>query len=105
VPANWLPPQALRGVARVKYLRSIAMEMNYAPRLVQGLARADLVHVFAAPYSLFLLVPLPAMLVARALGRPVVLNYRNGEASDHLYVSALAVPARPAVWSAVRPTF
>jgi hypothetical protein len=84
VPVNWLPPRGLRGVARVKYLRSLVMEMNYVPRLVHGLAGADVVHVFAASYAMFLLVPLPAMLVAHALGRPVVLNYRNGEASDHL---------------------
>ena len=26
----------------------------------------------------------PAMQVARALGKPVVMNYRSGEAPDHL---------------------
>ena len=32
----------------------------------------------------------PAMLIARALGKPVVLNYRSGEAPDHLQRSAVA---------------
>ena len=41
-------------------------------------------HVFSASYTSFLLAPLPAILVARVLGRPVVLNYRSGEAPDHL---------------------
>jgi glycosyltransferase involved in cell wall biosynthesis len=48
------------------------------------------VHIFSAAYSSFLLAPLPAMLVARALGKPVVLNYRSGEAPDHLERSAIA---------------
>jgi len=57
---------------------------------VRELARADVVHVFSASYTSFLLAPLPAMLVARALGRPVVLNYRSGQATDHLKRSAIA---------------
>jgi hypothetical protein len=48
------------------------------------------VHIFSASYTSFLLAPLPAMIVARALGRPVVLNYRSGEAPDHLARSAIA---------------
>src|SRR5262249_17469853 len=52
--------------------------------------RADVVHVFSASYASFLLAPLPAIVVARALGKPVVLNYRSGEAPDHLRRSAIA---------------
>jgi len=48
------------------------------------------VHVFSASYYSFLLAPLPAMLVARALDRPIVLNYRSGEAPDHLRRSGVA---------------
>jgi glycosyltransferase involved in cell wall biosynthesis len=57
---------------------------------VRQIAGADLVHVFSASYFSFLLAPLPAIAVARALGRPVVLNYRSGEAPDHLSRSAVA---------------
>jgi glycosyltransferase involved in cell wall biosynthesis len=46
--------------------------------------------VFSASYSSFLLAPLPAILVAKLLRRPVILNYHSGEASDHLRRSALA---------------
>ena len=49
-----------------------------------------MVHVFSAWYTSFLLAPLPAILVAKALGKPVVLNYRSGEAPDHLQRSAIA---------------
>ena len=52
--------------------------------------RADVVHVFSASYWSFLLAPLPAVIVARLLGRPVLVNYRSGEAPDHLRRSTIA---------------
>jgi glycosyltransferase involved in cell wall biosynthesis len=90
VPVNPLPPRGLRLAARVKYLRTWVNEMTYLPLLVRELAHADVVHVFSASYWSFLLAPLPAILVARGLGKPVVLNYRSGEAPDHLQRSAVA---------------
>jgi glycosyltransferase involved in cell wall biosynthesis len=54
------------------------------------LRKADVVHVFSASYLSFLLAPLPAVLVARLYGKPVVMNYRSGEAPDHLRRSAIA---------------
>jgi glycosyltransferase involved in cell wall biosynthesis len=90
VPVNPLPAGPLRLATRVKYLRTVATELTYLPLLARELARADVVHVFSASYTSFLLAPLPAMLVARALGKPVVLNYRSGEAPDHLRRSAVA---------------
>jgi L-malate glycosyltransferase len=90
VPVNPAPPRALRFSTRVKYLRTVVNELAYVRLLFRELAHADVVHVFSASYSSFLLAPLPAILVARALGRPVVLNYRSGQAPDHLRRSPLA---------------
>ena len=90
VPVNPLPPKLLRWALHLKYLRTIVTELTYLRLLLRELARADVVHVFSASYASFLLAPLPAMLIARALGRPVVLNYRSGEAPDHLRRSAIA---------------
>ena len=90
VPVNPLPPKLLRWALAVRYARTLATELTYLPLLVQQLKQADVVHVFSASYASFLLAPLPAMLIARALGRPVVLNYRSGEAPDHLQHSAIA---------------
>ena len=90
VPVNPAPPRRLRFSTRVKYLRTVVNELTYFPLLFRELSRADVVHVFSASYSSFLLAPLPAILVARALGRPVVLNYRSGQAPDHLRRSAIA---------------
>lgn len=90
VPVNPVPPGPLRHARRVKYLRTVVTEATYLPSLVRQLADVDVAHVFSASYSSFLLAPLPAMVVARALGRPVILNYRSGEAPDHLARSRVA---------------
>jgi len=74
----------------VKYARTIVTQLTYWPLLLDELRRADLVHVFSASYTSFLLSPLPAMLVGRWLNRPVLLNYHSGEAPDHLSRSRVA---------------
>ncbi len=65
-------------------------QLTYWPLLVRELRKADVVHVFSASYFSFLLAPLPAVLIARLFGKPVVMNYRSGEAPDHLKRSAIA---------------
>jgi len=93
VPIRWALPRLLRAARRVRFVRTAIAEMCYAPRLVPGIARADVVHVFAAPYAAFLLAPLPALIAARALRRPALLHYHNGEAPDHLRRSPVALAA------------
>ncbi len=90
VPHNPQPPAGFRWMTRITYLRTLVTEATYLPLLWRELSRADVVHIFSASYTSFLLAPLPAILIARALGKPVVLNYRSGEAPDHLRRSAIA---------------
>jgi glycosyltransferase involved in cell wall biosynthesis len=74
----------------LKFVRTVVTQLWYWPLLVRELRRADVVHVFSAAYASFLLAPLPAILVAKLLGKPVVVNYRSGEAPDHLRRSWVA---------------
>ena len=90
VPVNPLPPGPFRRAVDIKYLRTVVTQLTYWPLLVRELRHADVVHVFSASYTSFLLAPLPAVLVSRLLGKPVVMNYRSGEAPDHLARSAIA---------------
>ena len=90
VPINPVPVRPLDRLLSVKYVRTLVTQLLYWPLLLRELRRADVVHVFSASYSSFLLAPLPAIVVARLLGRPVILNYHSGEAPDHLRRSALA---------------
>jgi L-malate glycosyltransferase len=90
VPVNPRPPRVLSFAARVKYVRTALTQLQYLPLLFRELARADVVHVFSASYSSFLLAPLPAILVARTLGKPVLFNYRSGHAPNHFARSPAA---------------
>jgi glycosyltransferase involved in cell wall biosynthesis len=90
VPINPVPVRPLNMLLSVKYVRTVVTQLLYWPLLVRELRRADAVHVFSASYSSFLLAPLPAIVIAKLLGRPVILNYHSGEAPDHLRRSALA---------------
>ena len=90
VPINPDPPGPLRAATKIKYLRTVFTQLTYWPLLLHELRRADVVHVFSASYFSFLLAPLPAVLVAKLYGKPVVMNYRSGEAPDHLKRSAIA---------------
>jgi glycosyltransferase involved in cell wall biosynthesis len=90
VPVNPAPPGFLGAATRVKYLRTLVTQACYWPLLVRELRHADVVHVFSASYFSFLLAPLPAVLIARLYGKPVVMNYRSGQAPDHLRRSAIA---------------
>ena len=52
-----------------------------------------MIHASSAGYWSFLLAPTPALLIGRLFGRKVVLNYRTGEAEDHLTRhGAVAIP-------------
>ena len=90
VPINPIPPAPFTRLLNIKYVRTLVTQLLYWPLLIRELRRADVVHVFSASYSSFLLAPTPAIVVAKLLGRPVVLNYHSGEAPDHLSRSAFA---------------
>jgi glycosyltransferase involved in cell wall biosynthesis len=90
VPINPAPPRPFDRLLAIKYIRTLVTQLWYWPLLFRELRHADVVHIFSASYSSFLLAPLPAIIVARLLGRPVLLNYHSGEAPDHLRRSWIA---------------
>jgi glycosyltransferase involved in cell wall biosynthesis len=83
VPVNPRFPWGLRWLRRVPRVRTVLNELIYVPSLLR-LAQADVVHLFSAAYTGFLFSTIPALVVARVLGKRVVLHYHSGEASDHL---------------------
>lgn len=83
IPINPRFPAGLGWLRRVLYARTLLNEALYVAAL-RRLRGADVAHVFSASYWSFLLAPAPALLAARAAGARVVLNYRSGEADDHL---------------------
>jgi glycosyltransferase involved in cell wall biosynthesis len=83
VPVNPRFPRGLGWLRRVPVARTLLNEAMYLLALPR-LRGADVVHVFSASYWSFVLAPLPAIAAARILGKRIVLNYRSGEADDHL---------------------
>ena len=86
-------PRGLKWVDRVPGLRTIVRQPFYLRALWRGLKEADVAHIFSASYWSFLVAPVPAWLVARVLGKRVLVHYHSGEARDHLRRFRTAVPA------------
>lgn len=84
LPVNPRLPGPLRLLQRVRYIRTVVTSLRYVWTLLRRLPEYDIVHVFSASYFSFLLAPTPAILVGKWLGKKVILNYRSGEAEDHL---------------------
>jgi len=84
IPIDPVFPRGLRWVERIPFLRTVVRTPIYLASLWRGLRRAHIAHVFSASYWSFLVAPAPAWLVARLRGTKVLLNYRSGEAHDHL---------------------
>jgi L-malate glycosyltransferase len=84
VPINPVGPPAIQRLMRIKYVRTLLTQVLYWPLLFRELRRADIVHVFSASYSSFIVSPLPAIIVGRLLGKTVIVHYHSGEAPDHL---------------------
>jgi len=90
IPVDPQFPAGLRWVQRIPGLRTLIRMPIYLAGLWRGLQKADIAHAFSASYSSFLLAPLPAFVIARLRGKKIIINYRSGEARDHLRRSWIA---------------
>jgi len=95
VEAKFMPiepefPELLRWIERVPFVRTVVGAPFYWARLWRAVSDVDLVHIFSASYWSFWLAPVPAWIVARLRGKKTIVNYRSGEAQDHLSRSQLA---------------
>src|SRR5271169_4023240 len=77
-------PRILAWAEKIPGLRTILREPIYFLHLWRELRDVDIAHIFSASYWSFLLAPAPAWLIARMRGKKTVINYRSGEARDHL---------------------
>lgn len=84
IPVNPVLPRGLAWLQRIKYVRTVVTSIRYIAELLVQVPRVDVLHVFSASYWSFLLAPAPAILVGRCFRRRVIVNYRSGEADDHL---------------------
>ena len=83
-PVNPRLPGPLRKLQSIKYVRTFLTTLVYWAQLIWRAAQYDILHVFSASYYSYLLSAAPAILLGRLYGKKVILNYRSGEAEDHL---------------------
>ena len=84
LPVNPRLPGVFGRLQRIKYARTLVTSVRYVSSLVAQIPKYDVIHIFSASYFSFVLAPTPALLVSRVFRKPSVLNYRSGEAEDHL---------------------
>jgi glycosyltransferase involved in cell wall biosynthesis len=84
LPHNPRLPGPLGVLQSIKYVRTLVTSLVYCISLLLKVPKNDVIHIFSASYFSFLLAPAPAILIAKLFGKKSVLNYRSGEAEDHL---------------------
>ena len=78
---------------RIKYVRTVATFFLYFFQVMTKAPRYDILHVFSASYWSYTLWTLPALLFAKLYGKKIILNYRDGQAEDHLTNWRSALPS------------
>jgi glycosyltransferase involved in cell wall biosynthesis len=79
---NFPLPTLVRGLERVPLVRTLTRALLIWFRLRRSMRAATVVHVLAASWVYFFLAVYPAVLIARASGKRIVVNYRGGEARE-----------------------
>jgi len=92
LPHNPRLPGILRSLQAIKYIRTIVTTFYYIGLLLWRVRKYDIIHVFSASYYSYSLSAVPALCIARLFGKKSILNYRSGEAEDHLETWRSAVP-------------
>jgi len=93
LPHNPRLPGFLRVLQRIKYVRTVSTTLFYLVLLLLRVRKYDIIHVFSASYYSYSLSAAPALFIARLFGKKSILNYRSGEAEDHLATWKSAVPS------------
>jgi glycosyltransferase involved in cell wall biosynthesis len=78
------PPAWLGPIRRMRVIRTVARWVTYVCALLARVRGYAVVHVFSAGMLSYTLWTLPALAVAKLYRRPIILNYRDGRADDHL---------------------
>jgi len=92
IPHNPQLPGPLGWLQQIKYLRTFITTVAYCVLLFVRVPRCHLLHIFSASYYSYLCCVAPAILIGKLFGKRVILNYRSGEAEDHLKNWRTAIP-------------
>ena len=92
LPHNPRLPGLLRSLQSIKYVRTVVTTLYYIALLLWRVRKYDIIHIFCASYYSYSLCAIPALFISKLYGKKSILNYRSGEAEDHLENWRTAVP-------------
>ena len=92
LPHNPRLPGILRKLQSIKYVRTVLTTVYCVMLLLWRVRKYDIIHTFSASYYSYCLSVIPALFISRLYGKKSILNYRSGEAEDHLENWRTAVP-------------
>jgi L-malate glycosyltransferase len=84
LPINPRLPAPFRLLQQLKYVRTVLTTIWYWLTLISRVSQVSVVHQFAATGLGFLLHSVPALMVARILGKRIILNFRDGRVAKDL---------------------
>jgi L-malate glycosyltransferase len=87
-----IAPRLPRGLQNVKYIRTAASAVLYWIQLLRRIPNYDIIHTFSAGLSSFALWTIPAVNISRWYEKKFILNYRDGQAEEHLQTWRNAKP-------------
>jgi glycosyltransferase involved in cell wall biosynthesis len=97
-------PGPFAPLQRIKFVRTFFTLMVYVAQLSVRVWRYDMLHVFSAGYTSYMLWSLPALFFARLYSKRILLHYHDGQAEDHLRNWKTALPTLRRMDAIVSPT-
>ena len=83
-PINPRPPKPFLWIRRVPYIRTLVTFVLYTTRLAFEAPKHHILHIFSAGLSSYTLWTIPALLLGRLYGKKIIVNYRDGQAEQHI---------------------
>jgi glycosyltransferase involved in cell wall biosynthesis len=77
-------PKILAWAGRIPFLRTLVSFALYNARLAFETPKHDILHVFTAGLSSYTLWTIPALFFGRLFKKKLIINYRDGQAEQHL---------------------
>src|SRR5712692_7968046 len=77
-------PPGFRWLSRVPGLRTLITLVFFVGALLRTVPSCDIVHHLSCSHLYFFIVTVPTVLVGRMFRKPVIINYRGGEAERFL---------------------
>jgi glycosyltransferase involved in cell wall biosynthesis len=91
-PINPRPPKALLWVRKIPFVRTIVNVILFHTRLFFEARKHDILHIFSAGLHSYTLWTIPALLYGKLWGKKIIVNYRDGQAEEHITGWRTALP-------------